>query len=353
MRELIGKKPLPPHPFFPLYQPLAALRAWANFGIVQRIAPVQVLSGRAPLSGDMIGSQTSNVAVSCQLAVLWAHLAEKMYDVALAKAADDLAGFLAPIVSEGLTTLWTPEREYREEESRLSSNLLLRAMGHAVPFLDSEVFPFSLENVARINPAKEVYQDPSIGYELVRGEEATIALTGGGWQTSAGAARVGDLEIPAFGPHLAPLSNSELFGVGPGEDGWFCAYSAKEVWLRARGTAGTRCIGISLDSVGVQTEAPLAFVFYIRADECRVAGRVFKPQSLARFSGEADAVEFTVKSSKIGFLTEPGLKLEIIPLAGDGAFWGATFLLAAWLPSYQATTNFRFQSILGSPIYPA
>jgi hypothetical protein len=281
--------------------------------------------------------------VSSQLAVLWAHLAEKMHDAALAKAADNLAGFLAPIVSEGLTTLWTPEREFREEESRLSSNLFLRAMGHAVTVSESEVFPFSLENVVQFKRANEVYQDPSIGYELVRGKEAGIAITGAGWQTSAGAARVGDLEIPAFGPHLAPLSNAELFGVGPGEDGWFCAHAAKEVWLRARGTAGNRSVGISLDSVGVHTEAPLAFVFYIRADECRVAERVFKPQSLARFSGETESVEFTAKSSKIDFSINPGLKLEIIPLAGDGAFWGATFLLAVWLPSFQATTTFRFQ----------
>ncbi|HEV7738654.1 MAG TPA: hypothetical protein VGO47_14935, partial [Chlamydiales bacterium] len=203
MRESIGKKPLPPHPFFAVYQPLGALRAWVDPNFARRIAPVQVPSGRAILSSDMTGSQVASVAMSCQLAVLWAtlgaHLAEKMHDEALAKAADDLAGFLAPIVSEGLTTLWTPEREFREEESRLSSNLFLRAMGRAAPFSESEVFPFSLENVARINPTKEVFRDPSIGYELMRGEEAAIAITGGGWQTSAGAARLGDLEIPAFG----------------------------------------------------------------------------------------------------------------------------------------------------------
>ena len=344
-RESIGKKPLPPHPFFSTYQPLAALRAWADPNFARRIAPVQVPSGRALLSNDMTGAQVASVATSCQLAVLWSELASRMQDASLAKAADDLAAFLEPIVSERLTTLWTPEREFREEESRLSVNLLLRALGRETSCEESDLFPFSLDSTLRINPAKEVLQDSSIGYELVRGEDSAIAVSGAGWQTSAGAARIGDLEIPAFGPHLAPLSHAELFGVGPGEEGWFCAHAAKEAWLRARGTASNQCIGISLDSVGVQTDSPLAFVFYLRADECRIAGRIFKPRSLARFSGEPDSVEFIAKSSKVAFSVDRGVKLELIPLAGDGAFWGSTFLLAAWLPSYQATTNFHFASI--------
>jgi hypothetical protein len=275
--------------------------------------------------------------------MLWASLANKLEDAPLTQAAERLAGFLSPIVSEGLMTLWTPEREYRETEDCLSSEIFLQWIGRSSSVLDSAVFPFCVQNNICINPAKDVLQDPSIGYEMLKGEDAVIAISAAGWQTGAGAARIGDVEIPAFGPHLAPLSDGELFGIGPGEDGWFCAHAEKEVWMRARGAAGCRSVSLSLDSVGVQPEKPMAFVFYIRADECMAGGKVFKPRSLARYSGPADAVEFTAKSSKISFSTDPGLKIEIIPLAGDNDFWGASFLLAVWLPSFSATTGFRFQ----------
>jgi hypothetical protein len=283
-----------------------------------------------------------NVRVSCQLAVLWASLAEKTGDESLMQAAERLARFLFPIVSEGLMTLWTPEREYREEEDSVSTALFLQSVGHSEMSRDPM---FQLQRIISIDEAKNVLHDPSIGYEFIKGVDAVLAISGAGWQTAAGSARVGEVEIPAFGPHVAPLSDGELFGIGPGEDGWFCAHAAKEVWLRVRGDAGDRSVNIYLDSVGVQPEKPIAFVFYIRADECRVDGRVFKPRSLTRYSGTAEGVEFMAKSSKMLFSTDPGLKIEIIPLAGDRDFWGASFLLAIWLPPFQVmgrqTITFR------------
>ena len=87
---------------------------------------------------------------------------------------------------------------------------------------------------------------------------------------------------------------------------------------------------------------PFAVVFYVKAEECVVQGRNFKPRSLARFCKEADQVEFRGKTSKVLFSLDAALKIEIIPLAEDRAFWGASFLVAVWLPLTRATTNFRW-----------
>ncbi|HEX2582671.1 MAG TPA: hypothetical protein VHL30_00970, partial [Chlamydiales bacterium] len=62
------------------------------------------------------------VAIQCQLALLLAMAGEK-------EAAETLAEKLAPIVLGGFWTLWTLEREYSEEETRLSCALFLQAIG--------------------------------------------------------------------------------------------------------------------------------------------------------------------------------------------------------------------------------
>jgi hypothetical protein len=343
IRELTGKSILPDHPFYTTYQPLAALRAWFDSRFVSRLAPVQAPSGRAPLSTDAAWPLgICNVAMSCQLAFLWALLAEKNKDTALAKAAADLAGYLSPIVSEGLTTLWSREREYQAEEVRFSTDLLKRAMGRVV-LSDIDAWPSLFQENIAITPSPDVLSDPSIGYELLRTDGLAVAVSASGWQTGAGAARIGELSILSFGPHVAPLSNPELYGIGPGEDGWCSVHAAKEVWLRTRATVEPRKLNFFIDSAGAETSLPVAYVFYIRADECLVGGRSFKPRTLPRFHGEADKIEFRIKSSKIMFSCASRLKMDIIPLAEDRAFWGASFLLAVWLPPFHATTHFQLE----------
>lgn len=344
MRECMGKQTLPTHPFYAMYQPLAALRALEDLRWAKNHAPLQMSSGRAPLwcGGDALQGALSPIALSCQLAILWAMLAEKWKDENLSRAAADLAGFIAPIISEGLTTLWTSERDYEPVESDWSSKIFLSAIGRPCGTFDSNAVPWVFQQKIQLTPSLDKTSDPSVGYELLRAESVALALSGSGYQTSAGAARVGALEIPAFGPHLAPLSQAELFGIGPGESGWFCAHADKEVWFSVRGKVSNGAINILLDSRGVQPEKPIAFAFYIKADQSSIQGKVFKAKSIARYSGDSQPVEFSAKDAKISFTVSQGLKMELIPLAGDRAFWGASFLLAIWLPSLHETISFNF-----------
>ena len=163
--------------------------------------------------------------------LLWASLAGKMEDETLAQASAKLAGFLSPIVAEDFLTLWTPEREYQEEEARLAANLFNQAVGKT-PWDRSSLF----EEVS-IHPSEECLTDPAIGYELSRSGDAALAISNSGAQTGLGAARIGDVRVPAFGPHGAPLSHPDLFGIGSGLDGWAPAFADKEVWFKVRGNA--------------------------------------------------------------------------------------------------------------------
>jgi hypothetical protein len=284
----------------------------------------------------MLWSQGSfpNIQASCELALLWAMLSKKNNDPTLLQAAEALAGFLAPLVLEKLTTLWTVEKEYRE---CACTQLFLQAIGQSDVLVEDPLFDPTIS----LKPSTNCLSDASIGYELHRGEKATLAITASGHQTMAGACRIGDIEIPSFGPHLAPLSNSELFGIGPGEEGWFCAWAAKEVWCKVRGEVDPSGLVISLDSAGITPEKPLAFVFYIRAKECVVGTKVLKPKNLTKIVTDGQ-VALRGKSSNIIFSCAPSHKIEVIPLAGEKAFWGASFLLAVWLPSFHATTRFQF-----------
>ena len=335
-KELIGKQNLPNHPFFNLYQPLSALRAKD----AKSVAPFLTETGRAPLCSDVFWPQGSfpNIRASFELALLWAMLSKKTNDPTFLDAANKLAGFLEPLITEKLTTLWTMEKEYQEEQDLHACHLFLQAIGKS----PTKVVDSFFDPTIALEPNGQCLNDPSIGYELLREEQVALAITASGDQTMAGACRIGDIEIRAFGPHLAPLSNSELFGIGPGEEGWFCASAAKEIWCKIRGEVDPRGLTLFLNSAGITSEKPMAFVFYLRAKECVLGAKVLKPKSLARIITEKEQVTIRGESTEIIFSCTSRQKIEVIPLAGEKAFWGSSFLLAVWLPAFHATTEFRF-----------
>jgi hypothetical protein len=248
------------------------------------------------------------------------------------EAAETLAEKLAPIVLGGFWTLWTLEREYSEEETRLSCALFLQAIGRIEesdrlysPTLPNSPF-FSHLYRARI----QLKISPSIP------PIEKIAWTLNGSRAGAGAMRAGSVRIVAFGPHAYPLSNPHLFGISEAGTQWFCATAQKDVWFQVEAKEE----GFSLHSLGITFEKPMAFVFYVKAGECRIGDRVFKPKSLQRFLGEASVVQFDEAFLAI----DRPLKIELIPLAGGENFWGADFLLAFWLSPLSNKVFFHLRS---------
>lgn len=269
-----------------------------------------LLQKNVPLVLEWPNGTLPSVAIQCQLALLLALKGDARGEA--------LAEKLAPIVLGKFWTLWTLESEYNEEETKLSCALFLRAIGRVeeanqlysptlpkTPFFRSL---FEAEIQIKISPLHAALP---------------IVWTLEGSRAGMGAIQMGDLKVLAFGPHASPLSNARLFGICEGGKEWCCAAAQKEVWFQVEPQEG----GFSLHALGVVFDKPIAFVFYVKALQCQIGERVFKPKSLHRFLGEASSVQF---DGAILAADRP-LKMELIPLAGGNHYWGADFLLAFWL----------------------
>ncbi len=252
-----------------------------------------------------------SIAVQCQFVLLLALAGKKELAVKLAKQ-------LAPIVSGGFWTLWTSEKEYNEEETRLSCALFLQAIGKTLEA--DELYSPALPN----SPFFSFLHQQKIQLEIPPFKEEKAVWTLEGSKASIGAMKSGSSRILAFGPHAHPLTNSNLFGICQAEGPWFCSSAQKDVWFQVEKQAET---AFALYSFGISFEKPMAFVFYVEASECRIGNALFKPKSLQRFSGEASTIHFDGMTLEI----DRPLKIELIPLAGSKSYWGSSFLLAFWL----------------------
>jgi hypothetical protein len=309
------------HPLGKGFQPTEALMRLSGFPT--RAIIRQNASGLAPIS------DFPRLAEGCQLALLWAILGEK-------QAAEKLAAILLPLLTTRLLTIWSIESEYNELETRRSAALLLRALGREKEAIDllpnapcqDPFFTYLMQQNVQIGAVEPLFSDPDYGYQFHQSRQAVFASTLSGKNNGAGLCRIGSLQIPAFGPQGAPLSDAAQFGIERGENGWFCTKANKETWCHLQATCSDKSIQLDWQTIGSNQDKPIALSFYIIADVCRIEGRTFKPKSLQRFSGLIKRAEFGPHSIE----TDHPVKAELIPLAGEGCFWGASFLLAFWLP---------------------
>lgn len=279
-----------------------------------------VLKSHMPLILEWPNGIMPGLAIQCQLALLLAMQGEN-------ELAEKLAEKLAPLVLGGFWTLWTLEREYNEEETKLSCALFLQAIGR--PEEADRLYSPELPNTPFFyflyKAGIQIKISPTISTDL-------IAWTLNGSKAGMGAAQLGTARILAFGPHGHPLSNAHLFGICEAGTEWCCAAAQKDVWFQVEPSSS----GFSLHTLGVVFEKPIALVFYVKANECQIEGKVFKPKSLQRFVGEASTVHFEGSSIAI----DRPLKIELIPLAGNQSFWGADFLVAFWLSPLSSKISF-------------
>jgi hypothetical protein len=134
------------------------------------------------------------------------------------------------------------------------------------------------------------------------------------------------VEIPCFGPQSRPFTELEGFGVYRTENrAWSAVAACPEIWVEAEEERRENSLRITSRFVGLKSDCPLFFAFYAKASGARVGSESFQPRSLHRYSGIARPVVFDDKL--IISSTSPG-KMELIPLSGDGSFFGCSFLLA-------------------------
>jgi hypothetical protein len=224
-----------------------------------------------------------SIQKQCQLALLW-------QEGGFLKEARELWGWLSPLKS--FPCLWCPESEFDEEKTRNA-------------FAE-------LQNLEPIFGWK-----PDCDLTLLEWEGGCAALTLDGRGTSLGMIQCG-MQVRSFGPQ------ADTFGIeGRGMNHWTRTFAYQDVWLEMKPEVKDGALELKFNFVGITLEKSCSLALYIKAGSCEVGKEILKPKSLKRFFGEAQTVQF----EKTTLQSSHPHKMEVIPLAGEGCFWGAEFLL--------------------------
>ena len=241
------------------------------------------------------------------------------------------------------SSLWCKEKAYNENEAVWSIALLLRAFGKYIP-IPPNPDPYFIA-LAKFSPEwTEEQRIEDGGARLYLGPQMTAAFATSGEGIPLGVLHAGEIEIPAFGPHAYPLNDPNRFGIRRAypEERWAATAAEPDVWFEAKpnlvqGIIETRFFGL-------KSESPIAFAYYVKAEEAHIEGDILKPKHLRRYLGPSKKVTFIKGASRLSLDCEPAVKMEVIPLAGEGCFWNANFLIAYEIPLIDG----RFNSLLYS-----
>jgi hypothetical protein len=239
------------------------------------------------------------------------HLAHIWDEAGFKREAADLAHHL--LLLQKFPTFWCPEKEFDEKKIEEAFSLLA--------------------NIYRIEPQ---YSDPA-GYTLLENGSISAALTLTGNGTSLGVIRFNEIEVRAMGPQAAGLS----FGIqGKGMDGWTRTRALNEVWLEMKPVLKEKELQLKFNFVGLKPQTPLFLALYMKAKSCEIGGKSYLPKSLHRFNGETKDLSF---EKKLHIECDIPHKTEIIPLAGEGCFWDAEFLVQFEISPNASQPTFTFK----------
>lgn len=236
-----------------------------------------------------------------RLAILWKEAGFEKEAFELNEWVSSLAPF---------PTLWCSESDYKEAKE--------------LNFLNSVQFQTNSSNSFGIN------------LNLLECGTVSAVLTLDGKGTSLGVIRSKSVEIRAFGPQSPSLQ----FGIqGRGLQGWTHTAAYPEVWLEMKGVALSDTIRLDLRFVGITLDTPLFFAFYVKAQSCEIGKEKLKPKGLRRYQGSGDALIF---DNQLKIKLDHSCSIQVIPLAGEGCFWDADFLVLFPLNPFLSQVAFSF-----------
>lgn len=237
-----------------------------------------------------------------------------------------------------------PERLYDETNAKISIALLQRAFGKKEA-LSEELDPYFAALSRNLPCFEEKWQDiaseAEIFDDLIFSKDVSIensissnnavlkaAFVTEGEGMPLGAFVGKDIEIPAFGPQYGSLNRPELFGIDRiiSDRKWGRVYAQKDVWFEVKSDLARGDLEISF--YGCKSENPLFFVFYIRAEQVVIDQKIYFPKSLDRYMGGLQTVILNRWKTQMSINGNGTSKMQLIPLAGEGCFWGSDFLLA-------------------------
>lgn len=265
----------------------------------------------------------------CQLSLLWS-LADQE------EAGYRLALKILPLYS--FPSLWCPENYFNEPEVRFSTALLQRSFGIDAP-LPRASNPFLMKLSQHLPSWKEQNAAPfRANCWKSNSTQSVEILEGKG--VSLGAIRSGEIEIRSIGPQIGPLNDSGMFGIVRSEKMGQWAFLAADpsVWMRIQ----SREDAFSLSFMGVTPEKNVSLCFYVVADQAKIGDERFQSKSLRRYQGKPQATAFKKGENSLTLACDSLGKMELIPLAGEGCFWNAEFLLAFEVPCFEGDLELRF-----------
>ncbi|HSX13169.1 MAG TPA: hypothetical protein VLE96_01955 [Chlamydiales bacterium] len=261
----------------------------------------------------------------------------KLCQLALSQGKDGepLAAQILPLVH--FPSLWSRENEYNRSESQSSINLLLRAFGKA-PFYHDPT-PSHLRFLEQSLPTfKESSSETTKAFISNFSEKIRCAFVKHGEYVALGAMNCSSIEIPAFGTQLHPLNDPQMFGVHRTDAKWSAVSVQKEIWFEYQNEES----GFSTRFVGITTDVPVFFVFYVKAELAFIGNDIFPPKSLQRYHHHSQKVTFQSHGDRLTIENLCPSKMQLIPLAGSGCFWDSDFLIAYEVPVHDPRTCFRF-----------
>lgn len=192
---------------------------------------------------------------------------------------------------------------------------------------------------SRLKTFASIASSPTFpNFSLLKTPKMEGVFTLNGRKTSLGAIRAAR-EIRAFGPQDRSLT----FGIeGSATDGWTRASADLNVWLSMKTKEEKEGILIDFHFVGINPSHPLFLAFYIKADTCRVGDTLLTPKSLKKHQSKALEVSF---DDKLLLQSKNSPSLEVIPLAGKGAFWDSDFLVCFEICPISFEHSFLIQNI--------
>lgn len=228
--------------------------------------------------------------------------------------------------------------------------------------LDAAYHPLSLPEVG------DTLLDPQLGMLGWRTSERTLMTLATGCKTTLGLYLHGDAGVIAYGPQTTPLGNTSGFGLAGKPESLEMtshgiAYRTRlaaphprrtglpylkdsgysGLWLDAKTQRDDQTLTTSCRLVGCRPAKHVLFSIFGKGEQCVVAGtHRLRPRSLDRYEGPAQRVAFQGNAGAVYVDLPQSLSMEVIPLGGNNAFWGADFLMSFAFP--ESSLDVRFTS---------
>jgi len=210
--------------------------------------------------------------------------------------------------------------------------------------------------------------DAGVGLMGKRTANFSVITTFSGGNTGLGTLRFHDIGIANYGPQLVPLGECEAFGIEKRcsqkndilknfsheitDDGFIASGKARLAlgvnkptvatfrnnrfsgkWMHCRQQVRERTLYIEASMLGLHKHDEVAFTFYGKAETCSIENQKrMLPKTLDSYKGVSQSVTLDSNAATLTIIPSDTVgEMQVIPLAGEKAFWGADFLIAYFL----------------------